>query len=352
MSIIITTTDSIEGCRIIQYIDVLRTSVVVGTDLALSDLFGGSSDKYRNRLNTSYDRAMRDLRLQARAVDADAIVGLHTEFEEIFGKGKTRFVVSLVGTAVKLEAPFKTCVQHNGDNVSLSYLRRRQLSLSLSRKMDDESYSLTESDWNNILTYSLTDLTRKIYSRYLENAHETISNIPLAEKKLLLENFVPFLKSMDFEEAAEVVYSDIITDPFCTADVIRTCDLFHPQKIARHLDPDNKHFIISILDTDKPVYNKDDLKAMREIESFLDNLPDTGHYIEGRDGLFGRNGTMLVCERGHTTAVELGGHCTESLERGLGICNLNVKGITEAEVAQINQFKDKIAILSELLSDN
>ena len=352
MAIIITTTDSIEGIKIAQYIDILRASVVVGTDIALADLFGGSSAKYRNKLNLSYDRAMRDLRLKAQAVDADAIVGLHTDFEEIFGKGKTRFVVSLVGTAVKLETPFKTCVQAANGTVSLAYMRRRQLTLSLSRKLDDDSYSLTESDWNNILTYSLTDLTRKIYSRYLENAHETISNIPLAEKKLLLENFVPFLKSMDFDEAAEVVYSDISTDPFCTAEVIRTCNLFHPQIIARLLDPENKHFIISLLDTDKPTYNRDDLKAMREIEAFLDNLPDTGHYIEGREGLFGKNGTMLVCERGHTTAVELGGHCTESLERGLGICNLNVKGITEAEVAQINQFKDKIAILSELLTEN
>lgn len=352
MGIIITTTDSIEGARIIRYIDVLRTSVVVGTDIALTDLFGGSSAKYRNKLNSSYDRAMRDLKLKAQACDADAVVGLHTDFEEIFGKGKTRFVVSLVGTAVKLDCPLCDKVAVDNDAVSLSMLRRNQLVLSLRKKFEKDNYSPNESDWNNILTYSLTEIAPQIYDRYLSIARETISNMPLSEKKLMMENFMPFLRSMEFEEAVNVVYADITTAPYCTADIIKQCNLFCPEKIVTLLLPENKHFIISVLGTDKTRYTREDLRLMKQIESYLDNLPDTGHYIEGRDGLFGKNGTMLVCERGHTTAVELGGHCTESLERGLGICNLNVKGITEAEVAQINQYKEKIAVLSNLISND
>lgn len=350
MGIIITTTDSIEGARILRYIDILRASVVVGTDIALSDLFAGSSAKYRNKLNMSYDRAMRDLRLKAQACDADAIVGLHTDFEEIFGKGKTRFVVSLVGTAVKLDCPQCDKLETDGNSVSLALLRRNQLALTLRKKMENADYSPNEEDWNNILTYSLTEIAPQIYERYLSIARETISNMPLSEKKLMLENFIPYLRSMEFEEAADIVYSDITTDPYCTADIIKQCNLFHPNKIASLLEPENKHFIISVLCTDKTKYTKEDLHIMRQIENYLDNLPDTGHYIEGREGLFGKNGTLLVCERGHTSAVELGGHCTESLERGMGICNLNVKGITEAEVAQIKQYKDKLAVLSNLLN--
>ena len=64
MRLIVTTTDSIEGCRIVEYIDVLRSSVVVGNDIALGDLFGGNRN-YNNRLNDIYEKAMQGLRLKA-----------------------------------------------------------------------------------------------------------------------------------------------------------------------------------------------------------------------------------------------------------------------------------------------
>ena len=89
---------------------------------------------------------------------------------------------------------------------------------------------------------------------------------------------------------------------------------------------------------------------MERIVEFLDNLPDTGHYIEGRGGVFSKTGTLLVCERGHKSAVELGGHCTELLEGSGAVCNLNVKGITEAEVAAIASFKEKVEVLRAILN--
>ena len=105
-----------------------------------------------------------------------------------------------------------------------------------------------------------------------------------------------------------------------------------------------------MLNSDKPVYNKQDLKYMKIISEYLDNLPDTGQYIEGRDGLFSKTGTLLVCERGHTSAVELGGHCKCLIEGSGAICNLNVKGITEDEVEAIHSFKEKIEILDGLVN--
>lgn len=353
MQITVTTTDFIEGRVILEYIDVLKSSIVVGTDIALTDLFGGTSQKYRNKLNNSYDKALLELKLKALSVGADAIVGLHTDFEEIFGKGKTRFVVSMFGTAVRLDKPTKDGPQAKEMDgvVSASSLRRQQLMVTMREKLENDDYAVSEQDWVDIKTYSLNDLAPLLYKRYLEIAAEMVSTMPLAEKKLLLANFIPFLKSMGYDEASKVVYSDIQTAPYCTSDIIKECKLFNPSLIAELLKPENKHFIISILDSDKHGYNHADLSDMKRIEHFLDNLPDTGHYIEGREGLFSKTGTLLVCERGHTSAVELGGHCTEQMDRSGAICNLNVKGVTEAEMAEIKQFKKKIEILESLLEN-
>ncbi len=350
MNLIITTTDSIEGSKITDYIGILRSSIVIGTDIAFADIIAGANKKYRAQLNSVYDKALLDLRTKAIASNADAIVGLHTDFEEIFGKGKTKFVVSLVGTAVKLD---NIPIHNNASEsnaVPLNVLRKQQLVITLRKKIESESYNLNDEDWNNIMSYSLYELAPLIYHKYLVLAKETVSNTPLTEKKLLLDNFIPFMRSIDYEEAANVVYSDITTAPYCTHDVINDCNLFHPKKTISLLQPENKHFIISLLDTDKISYNINDLEDMKTIAEFLDNLPDTGRYEEGRGLLFGRSGMRLLCERGHSCAVELGGFCTETLDHGLGICNLNVKGITEAEVEKINLFKEKINILESLLT--
>lgn len=349
MDILITTTDSIEGATITRYIEVLRTSVVVGTDLALTDLFSGTNRKYSSQLNNSYDRAMVNLKMKGFAVGADAIVGLHTDFEEIFGKGKTKFVVSLVGTAVKLDCSRMPSLKTQTDTVSASTLRRQHLMLTLRKKMNDDNYALSVDDWDNILNYSLWDLAPFIYRRYLLLNKATVSNVPLQEKKLLLDNFIPFFKSMNYNDAADVIYGDVTTDPYGTADVVNKLQLFHPEKICSLLQPENKHLVIALLKADRPNYSLPDLQRMRQIVDYIDNLPDTGHYIEGKGTLFGKTGTLLVCERGHTSAVELGGHCTETLDRGLGICNLNVKGLTEAEIEVISMFKQKVDILSSLL---
>jgi uncharacterized protein YbjQ (UPF0145 family) len=349
MNIIVTTTDCIENHRIAEYIDILRSSSFVGTELALTDLFADPTRKYRRKLDTIYDGALQEIRQKALAVGADAVVGVHTDFQEIFSKGKARFLVSVVGTAVRLERkPEKG--EELTDNIVTQYrLRRSQLQVVLRRKLENESFNPDAKDWENIIRYALYDLASMLYKRYLVLASETISSVSLVEKKLFLDNFVPFLRGMDYESAAEVVYGDTETAPFVFCKVVKECNLFYPQKVASIMTSENKHTVIALLDSDKPLYTKEDLKYMISIAEYLDNLPDTGRYIEGRDGLFAKSGTLLVCERGHTSAVELGGHCTCQLEGSGAICNLNVKGITEQEVAAIEAFKTKIEILKSEL---
>lgn len=351
MNPIVTTTDSIENARITDYIDILRCSLVVGTDIALTDILGGADIRYRNRLNSIYDKCLREIKMKGRALRADAIVGLHTDFEEILGKGKTKFVVSMVGTAVHLDNVPQGQNGKEESIVKLSEFKRRQLVENLCSKLEDEDYCVGEEDWNNIIEYSISEVAPQLYKRYLLLSRETISNTPLAEKRLFLYNFIPFLQSLDFEEAATVVYGDVTTAPICTRDIIYSCLLFHPQKIASLLEPQNKHLVISLLDSDKPFYSAEDLSYMKQIMEYLETLPDTGHYEKGRGKLFGKYGTVLVCERGHTTAVEEGGHCTETLDHDIGICNLNIKGLTEKEVEAISSFRSKVSTLEKILAE-
>ncbi len=105
---IITTTNNIEGSRIEEYICLVSTNIVIGTNFfsdfvaSFTDFFGGRSSTYQNKLDDVYKAAMDEVKRKAQAAGADAIVGLKMDFNEISSKGKAMFMVSAVGTAVKL----------------------------------------------------------------------------------------------------------------------------------------------------------------------------------------------------------------------------------------------------------
>lgn len=105
---IITTTHSVEGQPIKKYLGVINANIVIGTnffsDLAASitDFLGGFSDSYQNKLFNIYKTVMSEIEVKAKAIGADAIVGLRIDFDEISGKEKSMFMVSATGTAVLL----------------------------------------------------------------------------------------------------------------------------------------------------------------------------------------------------------------------------------------------------------
>lgn len=106
---IVTTTNNIEGYTVKRYLGVVNANVVIGTNLfsdiaaSLTDVFGGRSGSYKSKLNTIYDEVMKELTEKAKSYHADAIVGLHVDFDEVSGGGKSMFMVSASGTAVTLE---------------------------------------------------------------------------------------------------------------------------------------------------------------------------------------------------------------------------------------------------------
>lgn len=110
---IITTTNNIENHSIKRYLSVVNANIVIGANFfsdfaaSLTDIFGGHSDTYQNKLSTIYKEVMTKLEAKAKSYKADAVVGVHIDFDEISGGGKSMFMVSASGTAVTLESNFE-----------------------------------------------------------------------------------------------------------------------------------------------------------------------------------------------------------------------------------------------------
>ena len=101
--IIVTTTPTIEGRPIQDYLGIVTGEVIVGANL-FRDLFANIRDIVGGR-SGSYERILRDAREQAigecGARGGNAVVGVDLDYEGIGDTG-SMLMVSASGTAVKI----------------------------------------------------------------------------------------------------------------------------------------------------------------------------------------------------------------------------------------------------------
>lgn len=103
---IVTTTPSIEGKRITEYLGVVFGEVVAGVDFVrdfaagLSNFFGGRSGSYEEELVNARSAAMRELEQRASELGADAVVGVDIDYE-VLGSNNGMLMVTASGTAVR-----------------------------------------------------------------------------------------------------------------------------------------------------------------------------------------------------------------------------------------------------------
>lgn len=104
-NLIITTTPSIEGKRIVEYKGLVVGEVITGVNFVkdfvagLSDVFGGRSNTYEEELITARTQAISEMQSRAIAMGASAIVGVDLDYE-VLGQTNGMLMVTVSGTAV------------------------------------------------------------------------------------------------------------------------------------------------------------------------------------------------------------------------------------------------------------
>lgn len=105
---LVTTTPSIEGRRIREYLGVVTGEAVLGANLfrdlfaGVRDIVGGRSGAYERELEKARRIAFQDLEQTARGRGADAVVAVDLDYE-VLGESNGMLMVSVSGTAVRLE---------------------------------------------------------------------------------------------------------------------------------------------------------------------------------------------------------------------------------------------------------
>lgn len=104
--IIVTTTPTVEGRQIGQYIRVVTGEVILGINFlrdmgaGFRNIFGGRSQGYEEEIANGRETALAEMVDRAIAMGADAVVGVDIDYESMGDGGM--MMVAATGTAVKL----------------------------------------------------------------------------------------------------------------------------------------------------------------------------------------------------------------------------------------------------------
>lgn len=104
---IVTTTQSVEGRRIVEYRGIVTGEAIVGANVfrdlfaGIRDIVGGRSGAYESALREARETALREMEQEASRLGGDAVVGVDLDYE-VVGKDNGMLMVSASGTAVRL----------------------------------------------------------------------------------------------------------------------------------------------------------------------------------------------------------------------------------------------------------
>jgi len=105
---LITTTPSVEGKKIVKYIGLVTGETIIGANIfrdlfaGIRDIVGGRSGSYEQVLRQGKDTAVNEMQQYAAALGANAIVGVDLDYETV-GNGGSMLMVTASGTAVIIE---------------------------------------------------------------------------------------------------------------------------------------------------------------------------------------------------------------------------------------------------------
>lgn len=102
-----TTTNTIEGRQIGQYLGLVTGETIMGANIfrdflaGITDMIGGRSDAYEDKLAEARETAIREMQEIAQSKGADAVVGIDIDYQ-VLGSSNGMLMVTATGTAVKL----------------------------------------------------------------------------------------------------------------------------------------------------------------------------------------------------------------------------------------------------------
>lgn len=344
----ISTTNNVENGKAISYYGVVSSHLVAGTGFlsdfaaSFSDFFGGRSGSYRRQMESLYDEALDELSDKARQLGANAVLGLKIDMDNISGKGMSMFMITAVGTAAKIEFSQDTHEDGRSETVTSTALMHELAKREILKNLNDKDAILPQKSWEYILRSPDVDYLIPLTNRYF-NVVKHSNDYDSSYYAKFVENYGLYLQMTQRDLAVNAVYQGMYDDDYSAiaSDLIKDHQLFDAKEILKLVQAHHLRRAVNLLNTEQPAYTESDLKDIETLIAAFDSLPDLGKIELVKSGMFGKETEKYICRHGHQNAKEEE-YCLD--------CRENIKGLTFDDQKSIEEFKQKAAVLKEMLS--
>lgn len=345
--VLMSTTNSVENAKSIEYLGVVSAHVVTGagyfSDLAASftDFFGGRSGSYQRQLETIYDEALEELSRKTIAKGGNAVLGLKMDIDNISGKGMSMFMITAMGTAASIQFDKEEKQIDLPNAITSAALINEIAKRRILKILDDNGAVLPKEDWETILLHPDKDYALPITRRFF---YVKARSFQFAEDYLqaFQNNYSSYVQSVDRSLIIPGVYEAMKNPDYIPAarNLIKEFSLFDAKYILDMIYNGLLTEALQVLEAEQPSYNEGDLADMEAIAGYFDQMPDIGKVEFVKGGVFAKDAQKFICQCGHKNDIDVV-FCSD--------CGKNIKGLNRFQVEVVNAFKARVAVLREML---
>lgn len=314
--ILVTTTPSIEGINIVEYLKPISAHVVAGTDFfsdffaSFSDFFGGRSQTYQRQLSSIYTEAIENLKQTAYEIGANCILGLRVDMDEISGKNKSMFMITAIGTAAIIETQTKTKkIVENFDSISVDKMmdlrkRERVINLAVEGKLilDDQTWDFLTLNCVDEIALNILSTIKTNYGYY-----------DIDKQKKMFQQTLSYFQTIDDDKRTSILYDyfmDNESDFFSTFtyDLIKELALFDVEKLLTYLnsgDIQKMKRALKLVIVDKPYFTIDDIPDFEKLVDVLKiNFKENGEILTVKAKLMSKEKDIWKCQCGNSNNID------------------------------------------------
>ena len=323
---LITTTSTIEGWEIDEYVGIVTHQIVIGANI-FRDIFGGETKGYQKDLEEMEKLTIKALKNKTSNMNANIISGLRLGFDEVSGGGKSMFMLSASGTAAKGH-PKNEDVNYGNSvkRVHSSALNDEIIKNELFKKIKEGNYKINSDDKIRELTKYRCQVTSDILQLLFNDFN--FEYIP--DSNILAEYF----EAVGVQELNEFLASDdFISMKTDKADrvfkILKTIGWFNLEVINNLLSSDNQTALnraVLMLKYEKESYEQNDIQILKVIaEKINSHYGEYPKYIVKKSTL-GKEKKYWVCPNCERENKEQDSVCEHAY------CKANIYGIPFNEV--------------------
>lgn len=307
--LILSTTSTLEGWEIEKYLGPVSAHMVVGTGVltdffsGISDVFGGRSSSYRDKIQEIEEEALGVLRSEAKMRGATAVIGLRVDHDEISGAGKSMMMVTAMGTAVvarmlpdgpsEPDTPGYVTAEALVDRVRYDWIIARAA---------DGTLAFTDTDWDALITQRISEAAPAVLRHQGRIAAQSSPEVALA-----LENRVrEFFRSLPPEEVTRQLYEILSTSgdlaPMATKLIIENqcVDLVRVNELVGRATEERETAVnaLQTLRAHPRLYAADDLEKMQTVKEIISRVFGSASLMERPRMLSSKSRSVWSCSCG------------------------------------------------------